>query len=144
MLRRPPRSTLTDTLFPYTTLFRSEVDEESMNRMLSAPAGQDHSLHLSDVQRGLLELPESQREALILVGAGGFSYEEAAEICGCAVGTVKSRVARARVALEKIVTEGGFTESTDGANLSDPHAAILASVARRPGHHAAEGPGGNK
>src|SRR3546814_2338452 len=79
--------------------FRGEVDEESMNRMLSAPAGQDHSLHLSDVQRGLLELPESQREALILVGAGGFSYEEAAEICGCAVGTVKSRVARARVAL---------------------------------------------
>src|SRR3546814_186885 len=113
--------------------FRGEVDEESMNRMLSAPAGQDHSLHLSDVQRGLLELPESQREALILVGAGGFSYEEAAEICGCAVGTVKSRVARARVALEKIVTEGGFTESTEGANLSDPHAAILASVDRLSG-----------
>src|SRR3546814_18626407 len=101
-----------------------------MNRMLSAPAGQDHSLHLSDVQRGLLERPESQREALILVGAGGFSYEEAAEICGCAVGTVKSRVARARVALEKIITEGGFSEATAGANLSDPHAAILAPVAR--------------
>src|SRR3546814_11108347 len=104
-----------------------------MNRMLSAPAGQDHSLHLSDVQRGLLELPESQREALILVGAGGFSYEEAAEICGCAVGTVKSRVARARVALEKIVTEGGFTESPEGATLRDAHAAILASVNRPSG-----------
>src|SRR3546814_1996422 len=62
-----------------------------------------------------------------------FSYEEAAEICGCAVGTVKSRVARARVALEKNVTEGGFTESTEGANLSDPHAAILASVDRLSG-----------
>src|SRR3546814_2471389 len=104
-----------------------------MNRMLSAPAGQDHSLHLSDVQRGLLELPESQREALILVGAGGFSYEETAEICGCAGGTVKSRVARARVALEKIVTEGAATESIEGANLSDPHAGILASVDRLSG-----------
>lgn len=113
--------------------FRGECDEEVMNRMLSAPAGQDHSLHLSDVQRGLMELPESQREALILVGAGGFSYEEAAEICGCAVGTVKSRVARARVALEKIITDGGFTAETANANLSEPHAAILASVDRLSG-----------
>ncbi len=110
--------------------FRGEWDEEAMGHLLTAPPAQDQSMHLSDVQRGLLELPESQREALILVGAGGFSYEEAAEICGCAVGTVKSRVARARVALEKIITEGGFTEKTAAANLSDPHAAILASVDR--------------
>src|SRR3546814_14897072 len=92
--------------------FRGECDEESMNRLLSAPAGQDHNLHLSDVQRGLLELPESQREALILVRAGGFSYEEAAEICACAVGTVKSRLARARPALEKIVPDSGCSEAT--------------------------------
>jgi RNA polymerase sigma-70 factor, ECF subfamily len=44
-------------------------------------------------------LPNEQREALILVGAGGFSYEDAAAICNCAIGTVKSRVARARKAL---------------------------------------------
>jgi len=43
---------------------------------------------------------------LILVGAGGFAYEEAAEICGCAVGTIKSRVARGRVALENLLTDG--------------------------------------
>jgi RNA polymerase sigma-70 factor (ECF subfamily) len=43
---------------------------------------------------------------LILVGAGGFAYEEAAEICGCAVGTIKSRVARGRVALESLLNEG--------------------------------------
>jgi RNA polymerase sigma-70 factor (ECF subfamily) len=48
-------------------------------------------------------LPDGQREALILVGAGGFSYEDAAEICGTAMGTVKSRVARARIALSKIL-----------------------------------------
>ena len=44
--------------------------------------------------------------ALILVGAGGFSYEEAAEICGCAVGTIKSRVGRARAALTTMLDEG--------------------------------------
>ena len=48
-------------------------------------------------------LPEDQREALVLVGAGGLSYEETAEICGCAVGTIKSRVSRARKALVEII-----------------------------------------
>ena len=51
---------------------------------------------LDELRQALKTLPEEQREALILVGAGGFAYEEAAEICGCAVGTVKSRVSRAR------------------------------------------------
>ena len=58
------------------------------------------------MQRALMHLPQPQREALILVGAGGFAYEEAAEICGCAVGTIKSRVARGRVALEALLTGG--------------------------------------
>jgi RNA polymerase sigma-70 factor, ECF subfamily len=44
-------------------------------------------------------LPEDQREAIILVGASGFSYEEAADICSVAVGTIKSRVNRARARL---------------------------------------------
>jgi RNA polymerase sigma-70 factor (ECF subfamily) len=44
-------------------------------------------------------LPDTQREALILVGASGFSYEECAKICGCAIGTIKSRVGRARQTL---------------------------------------------
>jgi len=57
------------------------------------------------MQRALLHLPQPQREALILVGAGGFAYEEAAEICGVAVGTIKSRVARGRVALEAVMSD---------------------------------------
>ena len=48
-------------------------------------------------------MPDEQREALILVGASGFSYEEAADICGCAVGTIKSRVNRARTRLAKLM-----------------------------------------
>lgn len=86
--------------------FRGEWDELTANRILAAPASQDRHVELADMQRALLHLPRPQREALILVGAGGFSYEEAAEICDCAVGTIKSRVARGRVALETLLAEG--------------------------------------
>jgi RNA polymerase sigma-70 factor (ECF subfamily) len=55
-------------------------------------------LKLGEFREALVKLPPDQREALILVGASGFSYEEAAEICGCAVGTIKSRLNRARAA----------------------------------------------
>ncbi len=56
----------------------------------------DGELELRDLNRALAALAPGQRTALILVSASGFSYEEAATICGCAVGTIKSRVARAR------------------------------------------------
>lgn len=81
------------------TRFHGEWDEGVAERMLSAPAGQDKTVELADVHRALQLLPPAQREALVLVGAGGFSYDEAADICGVAVGTIKSRVARGRVAL---------------------------------------------
>jgi RNA polymerase sigma factor (sigma-70 family) len=86
--------------------FRGEWDDLVADRILAAPAGQDKQLELADVHRAMQMLPAAQREALILVGAGGFAYEEAAEICGVAVGTIKSRVARARVALDSIISDG--------------------------------------
>ncbi|NML05525.1 sigma-70 family RNA polymerase sigma factor [Sphingomonas sp. G-3-2-10] len=86
--------------------FKGEWDDLVADRILAAPASQDRHIELTDMQRALLHLPQPQREALILVGAGGFAYEEAAEICGVAVGTIKSRVARGRVALEQLLTEG--------------------------------------
>ncbi len=55
-----------------------------------------HRAELMDLTAALWRLNPQYREALILVGAGGFSYEEAAELCGCAVGTMKARVSRAR------------------------------------------------
>jgi RNA polymerase sigma-70 factor (ECF subfamily) len=55
-------------------------------------------------------LPPDQREALVLVGAAGFSYEEAAEISGCAVGTIKSRVNRARSKLTELLSVGSAAE----------------------------------
>lgn len=86
--------------------FRGDWDDLAADRLLAAPAGQDKHVELSDMQRALMQLPQPQREALILVGAGGFAYEEAAEICGVAVGTIKSRVARGRAALEQILDSG--------------------------------------
>ena len=56
-------------------------------------------VEFEELRVALAKLPPDQREALILVGASGFSYEEAAAICDCAVGTIKSRVNRARTRL---------------------------------------------
>lgn len=88
--------------------FRGDYDETVAERILTAPAGQEEPIHLSDLNRALQTLPPERREALLLVGAGGFSYEEAANICGCAVGTIKSRVGRARSALNSMLSEGSI------------------------------------
>lgn len=82
-------------------------DDGAAERIPSARGEQTWSVQLSDTARALGGLPAEQREALILVGAGGFSYEDAAKICHCAVGTVKSRVARARKALSATLDGGG-------------------------------------
>ena len=63
-----------------------------------------------EFREALTQLPADQREALILVGASGFSYEEAADICGCAVGTIKSRVNRARTRLAELMAIEGTDE----------------------------------
>lgn len=103
--------------------FRGEYDEGVAERILTAPAGQEDPIHLSDMHRALLTLPPERREALLLVGAGGFSYEEAAEICGCAIGTIKSRVGRARAALTSMLEDGDFPKRAIGDAAA--HRAIL-------------------
>lgn len=78
-------------------------DQEAAERIPGTTAEQVWAAELSDTAHALARLSDEQREALILVGAGGFSYEDAAAICRCAVGTVKSRVARARKSLMSIL-----------------------------------------
>ena len=75
----------------------------------ATPPTQDVNLEFADFRRAFWQLGQSQREVLIMVGASGLSYEEAAAICGCAVGTIKSRVSRARRELLKILQEGNLT-----------------------------------
>ena len=103
--------------------FRADYDETVAERILVAPAGQESPLHLSDLHRALLTLPPERREALLLVGAGGFSYEEAAEICQCAVGTIKSRVGRARAALSAMIEQGAIPRRALGDAVA--HDAIM-------------------
>lgn len=91
----------------YTSVLRRrrEVRDEEGEyaSMLRTPPTQDWSVAMRALQEALQQLPDEHREALILVGAAGLSYEEAAEICGCALGTIKSRVNRARARLLKIM-----------------------------------------
>ena len=92
--------------------------EGQLAARLSVPAEQQGHLDLLDLSRALSKLPPDQREALILVGAEGFSYEDAAAISGCAVGTVKSRVNRARSRLNELMTAAPAEPS--GAAAADP------------------------
>ena len=106
--------------------FKGEWDDITAAKILAAPASQDRHIELGDMQRALMHLPQPQREALILVGAGGFAYEEAADICGCAVGTIKSRVARGRVALEALLTGG--TLPSRRQHKTDPKVSALQNI----------------
>ncbi|MGO4915198.1 RNA polymerase sigma factor [Pseudogemmobacter sp. W21_MBD1_M6] len=87
----------------------ADVDGIFAGRLASKP-DHDGRLALQDFQKAFITLPDEQREALILVGASGFSYEEAAGMCGCAVGTIKSRVNRARLRLIDILQLDGADE----------------------------------
>lgn len=69
----------------------------------AAPPAQFGHMNMLDFREALMKLPHDQREALVLVGGAGLSYEEAAEMCGCALGTIKSRVNRARHRLAQLL-----------------------------------------
>jgi RNA polymerase sigma-70 factor (ECF subfamily) len=106
----------------------SQLDQEAAERTLMAVDNPEAPVALDELRQGLAMLPPEQREALILVGAGGFAYEEAADICGCAVGTVKSRVSRARRALQAVLAVGAYDR--DGASASDAMRSILQDAER--------------
>lgn len=102
--------------------WRAEFDADAIERTLMAPDDPSMNVELEDVRRALAMLPAFQREALILVGAGGLSYDEVAQIVGCPVGTVKSRVRRARDELESILFHGRPAPS---ARCYEPFKAIV-------------------
>ncbi len=86
--------------------FVGEYNEIEAERVLSTPATQDVGLDASDVLRAMALLPAAQREVLILAAVGHVSYREMADICGVAVGTIKSRIARARASLSATIESG--------------------------------------
>ena len=95
---------------------QSQLDQEAAERTLVAVDDPEAPVALDELRMALNTLPEEQREALILVGAGGFAYEEAAAICDCAVGTVKSRVFQARDVLA-----AWFDADEPGATVRSRH-----------------------
>ncbi|MEO1280480.1 MAG: sigma-70 family RNA polymerase sigma factor [Pseudomonadota bacterium] len=80
----------------------ADTDGEIAARVAVLPRQQGH-MDVQDLVKALNQLPDDQREALILIAAEGFSYEQAAAISACAVGTIKSRVNRARARLAEMV-----------------------------------------
>ncbi len=93
----------------------SDSDGIFASRLASYPTQEGH-MELQDFRAALFRLADDHREALILIGASGMSYEEAAQLCGCAVGTMKSRVHRARVKLAELLGLGAG-ESFGGNRL---------------------------
>jgi RNA polymerase sigma-70 factor, ECF subfamily len=85
--------------------FMRPLEAADLETHATAPA-QQAGLEFDDFRRAFSTLPAEQREALVLVGADGFRYEEAAAICGCPVGTIKSRVARARGEIVRLLDTG--------------------------------------
>ena len=99
----------------------------------TAPS-QQAGLEFDDFRRAFKTLPPEQREALVLVGADGFRYEEAAAICGCPVGTIKSRVARARGEIERLLGAGsrtGVVAAPESPNLDLPKRGAARAKKRR-------------
>lgn len=91
----------------YTAFRKRRREVEDADGAIAANVGvrpeQDGHMDLTDMQHALRQLPMDQREALLLVSASDMSYEEAAVICGVAVGTIKSRVNRARARLAELL-----------------------------------------
>lgn len=113
--------------------FHGDYDPDAAERLLSRPADQEDGIHMGDLKSAMMRLSLERREALLLVGAGGLSYEEAAEIAQCAVGTMKSRVSRARRNLEELLDA---TQARSGHQAPSfvSHEEILAEMDKLVGH----------
>ncbi|HEY1615873.1 MAG TPA: sigma-70 family RNA polymerase sigma factor [Rhizomicrobium sp.] len=110
-------------------------DQESAEQIPDCRDEQSWKIELSDTARALAKLCDEQREALILIAAAGFSYEEAAAVCGCPVGTVKSRVARGRKALLALLESREKPDSqapAEGGPVDFDIAAFVALGAAKP------------
>jgi RNA polymerase sigma-70 factor (ECF subfamily) len=113
---------LRNTFYSGRRRARREVSDTdgTFAAQLAGKPDHDGRLAMRDFAAAFEQLPDEQREALMLVGASGFSYEEAAETCGVAVGTVKSRANRGRKRLVELLglTDGDELEMTDQATVA--------------------------
>lgn len=111
----------------------TSLEPEVAEQTIVSVDNQDDNVRLNELRRALDMLSDDKREAVILVGASGMSYEEAGVVCDCAPGTIKSRVSRARKELETIMTSGNFSNGPDGVSALDAMDAILDEADRLQG-----------
>jgi RNA polymerase sigma-70 factor, ECF subfamily len=106
--------------------------DEVETLMRAIPPTQEAALEFCDFRRAFWQLSDDHREVLILVGASGLSYEDAAAVCGCAVGTIKSRVSRARSELVHLMSNDALRIArTEAAPVSGSDAMAVFAPARR-------------
>ncbi|GLO69269.1 RNA polymerase sigma factor [Phaeobacter inhibens] len=116
---------LRNTYYSLRRKRRREVEDADgvLSEQLSQKPDHDGRLNMRDFNAAFAQLNDEQREALVLVGAGGFSYEEAAETCGVKVGTIKSRVNRGRARLAELM----HLDEDDPMELTDTVTAGIVS-----------------
>ena len=109
-----------------------QLDPAVAERTLTSNSYPTWAVELDEVRRALTLLPVEQREALILVAVAGLPYDEAAMICQCAEGTIKSRVSRGRTQLAQILAEGpgAMDDVVPSLAMSEMVAQALALQAR--------------
>lgn len=93
-------------------------DADVHDRLLVSAPAQDEALYVQDLEQALATLPEQQREALLLVTREGLSYEDAARFLDVKIGTLKSRVARARPAVMTYLSDAKPSAARDGASVT--------------------------
>lgn len=104
----------------------TEDPDGDLAGQLAVKPDHDGRLEMAEFHRAFEQLKAEQREALTLIGAMGFSYEEAAEMCGVATGTMKSRVGRARKELAVLMK----IDETGVGNLTDRQTSAVIAASR--------------
>jgi len=111
--------------------FTGAYDPEMAERTLFTPGNQEHAVELADLVRALATLPETHRDALILAAVGDMAYEDIAEVCGIALGTVKSRICRARAMLANALESGVLPDARHDFVLEGDATDLLLAMVRQ-------------
>lgn len=111
--------------------FTGAYDPEMAERTLCVGASQEDAVELADLVRALATLPETHRDALVLAAVGDMPYEDIAEICGIALGTVKSRICRARAMLASVIDGGVLPDSRHDFVLEGDATELLLAMVRQ-------------
>ncbi len=118
---------------------QAPMDQRLIEETLVAVSNPTAALELEDVRRAMLQLSEEHRKALSLISIAGLPYQQAADICGCPVGTIKSRLSRARQMLTHILATSRLTAAPRPAGHA--MSAIIAGAERaRVARHDAQSP----